>query len=80
MSNDTKYTPEDDEIRQQVAEFVQKLEEQIKLIEHNSQKVANSSSEFESGPRPRIVLVPVENPSAGADDNGGPDRDEDPLH
>ena len=92
MSNDADDTPEDDEAMQQVAEIGQKIEELVKLIERNGQKVATLTVEFEDDPQPRFelcpvedpqprfVLCPVEDPVAGADDPQAPDRDEEDLH
>ena len=80
MSNDTKHTPEDDKVRQQVEEMGQTMEALVKLLERNGQKVATLTVEFESGPDQHIDLHPEDDPAAGADDLGSPDRDEDPLH
>ena len=80
MSNDTKYTPEDDETRRQVEEIGQTMEALVKLFERNGRKVATLSVEFESGPDQQVNLRPEEEPAVGADDNEGPGRDEDPLY
>lgn len=80
MSNDTEYTPEDDETMRQVEVIGQTMEALVKLLERDGRKVATLSVEFESGPDQHIDLHPEEDPAAGADDNGAPDRDEEPWH
>ena len=92
MSNDADDRPEDDETRQQVEEIGQKMEELVKLLQRNGQKVATLTVEFEDDPQPRFELCPVEDlqprfelcpvedPVAGADDPQAPDRDEEDLH
>ena len=80
MSNDTKNTPQDDKVRQQVEEMGQTMEALVKLLERNGHKVATLTVEFEPGPDQHIDLHPEDDPAAGADDLGAPDRDEDPLH
>lgn len=92
MSNDADDRPEDDETRQQVEEIGQKMEELVKLLQRNGQKVATLTVEFEDDPQPRFELCPVEDPEprfelcpvedpvAGADDPQAPDRDEENLH
>ena len=80
MSKNTKYTPEDDETRRQVEEIGQQMEALVKLFERNGRKVATLSVEFESGPDQEVDLHPEDDPAGGADDSGGPGRDEDPLH
>ena len=92
MSNDADNRPEDDETRQQVEEIGQKMEELVKLLQRNGQKVATLTVEFEDDPQPRFELCPVEDPQprfelcpvedpvAGADDPQAPDREEEDLH
>ena len=60
MSNDADNRPEDDETRQQVEEIGQKMEELVKLLQRNGQKVATLTVEFEDDPQPRFELCPVE--------------------
>ena len=92
MSNDADNRPEDDETRQQVEEIGQKMEELVKLLQRNGQKVATLTVEFEDDPEPRFELCPVEDPeprfelcpvedpAVAADDIQAPDRDEEDLH
>ena len=80
MSKHTKLTPLDDETRRKGEEIGRQVEELVKLFERNGRKVATLAVEFESGPDQHIDLRPEEAPAAGADDNGGPGRDENPLH
>lgn len=80
MSKNTKYTPEDDETRRQVEVIGQTMEALVKLLERNGRKVATLAVEFESGPDQHIDLRPEEEPAAGADDNEGSGRDEEPRH
>ena len=92
MSNDADNRPEDDETRQQVEEIGQKMEELVKLLQRNGQKVATLTVEFEDDPQPRFELCPVEDPQprfelcpvadpvAGADDPQATDREEEDLH
>ena len=80
MSNDTDYTPEDDETRRQVEEIGQTMEALVKLLERNGHKVATLTVEFESDPDQQVDLHPEEDPAAGADEIEVPDRDEDQLH
>ena len=62
MSNDTKHTPEDDKVRQQVEEMGQTMEALVKLLERNGHKVATLTVEFESGPDQHIDLHPEDDP------------------
>ena len=80
MSNDTKNTPEDDKVRQQVEEMGQTMDALVKLLERNGHKVATLTVEFEDDPQQQFDLHPEDDPAVGADDNGAPDRDEDPRH
>ena len=79
MSNDADNRPEDDETRQQVEEIGQKMEELVKLLQRNGQKVATLTVEFEDDPQPRFELCRVEDLVAGANDPQASDREEE-LH
>ena len=80
MNPSAKYTPQNDETRRQVEEIGQRMGARVKLFERNGRKVATLAVEFESGPDQHIDPRPEDNPAAGGDDNGGPGRDENPLH
>ena len=80
MSKHTKFTPLDEETRRKGEEIGRQVEELVKFFERNGRKVATLAVEFESGPDQHIDLRLEDDPAVGADETGGPGRDEDPLH